>query len=358
MTEQSQSHNLRAIRDCLVHAFNDEELKELFYFSENSALRNVGNQFLYGESLTAWVQKAVSYCERYDLLDELLAEIKDANPRAYARFEPELLIGGTELPREEETHPPIPEILTIASPVYLDLVRVPVGEFLMGSVAARDECAQEDELPPHSVRVPEFHIGLYPVTNLQYQAFMKAAEFYAPDTWESDEVPDGKGNHPVTGVGWREAVAFCSWLREGTGQPFRLPTEAEWEKAARGTDGRIYPWGDEPPHESRCNFGDQVGHTTSIGLYSPQGDSPYGCADMAGNVWEWCQSLYKPYPYRASDGREKLGRGIRVVRGGSWSARSAWIRCACRYTYGFDIGYNTGGFRVVVAPDPLLSGSL
>jgi formylglycine-generating enzyme required for sulfatase activity len=130
--------------------------------------------------------------------------------------------------------------------------------------------------------------------------------------------PWGQKNHPVVSVSWEDALVSCAWLSEETGRRFRLPTEAEWEKAARGTDGPTYPWGDEPPAESLCSFGGKAGDTNPIGRYSPQGDSPYGCADMLGSVWQWCRSLYKHYPYRAGDGREDLQTdGLRVLRGGA-----------------------------------------
>jgi formylglycine-generating enzyme required for sulfatase activity len=158
----------------------------------------------------------------------------------------------------------------------------------------------------------------------------------------------------VVNVTWFDAVAFCEWLSQETGQPFRLPTEAEWEKAARGTDGRIYPWGDDPPDEDRCNFGGNVGATTTIGRYSPQGDSPYGCADMAGNVWEWCQSLDKPYPYAAEDGREDVEKAnvSRVARGGAFLGLLRYVRCAARGRFNPDLWCHVWGFRVVVAPGP------
>ncbi len=105
-------------------------------------------------------------------------------------------------------------------------------------------------------------------------------------------------------VSWDDAVAFCSWLTQASSRDIRLPTEAQWEKAARGTNGNLYPWGNQPPDDVRCNFNMNVGDTTPIGTYSPDGDSPYGCADMAGNVWEWCADWLdeKAYERRAGEG--------------------------------------------------------
>jgi formylglycine-generating enzyme required for sulfatase activity len=141
-------------------------------------------------------------------------------------------------------------------------------------------------------------------------------------------------NHPVMGIPWPEAGAYADWLRARTGRPYRLPTEAEWEKAARGGDGRLWPWGNGWD-SSRANGREAgSGRTTPVGHYSPRGDSPYGCADMAGNVWEWCESLYAPYPYSCDGSREAQNdRAIRVARGGSFRDGPWALRCAGRSGY-------------------------
>jgi len=247
---------------------------------------------------------------------------------------------------------PKPETLTIASPIHLELVRVPAGEFLMGSDPAKDREADDNEQPQHSVYVPEFTIGKYPVTNVQYAAFVRVMKHELPDHWEGGNIPAGKENHPVVNVSWHDAVAFCEWLSQEAGRPFRLPTEAEWEKAARGTDGQIYPWGDEPPTAELCNFDRNIGDTTPVGRYSPRGDSPYGCADVAGNAWEWTRSLYKGYPYDPADGREELDASefiadLRVWRGGSWGNLQDDTRCAYRLWSDPDLSLDVIGFRCV-----------
>jgi iron(II)-dependent oxidoreductase len=187
----------------------------------------------------------------------------------------------------------------------------------------------------------------------------------------------GQANHPVTCVTWYDALYFCDWLTnkmltdvqaESTQNAnqwiVRLPSEAEWEKAGRGTDGRLYPWGNQAPDASLCNFNSTLGDTTLVGKYSPGGDSPYGAADMAGNVWEWMRSLWgkdfsKPdfkYPYRTDDGRENLDASKqipRVLRGGSFRDESSVVRCAGRGGSRPFFYYGDNGFRVVVVAPSL-----
>jgi formylglycine-generating enzyme required for sulfatase activity len=229
-------------------------------------------------------------------------------------------------------------------------VRVSAGSFLMGS-SDDDKLASEDEKPQHTVELSGYRIGKYPVTNREYQAFVTEKGYQLPEDWSGEGYPTEKGDHPVVDVIWEDAQAYCQWLAEKTGRDYRLPTEAEWEKAARGEQGRDYPWGDEWD-ASRCNSNESgIGDTTPVGQFSPQGDSPYGVADMAGNVLEWCSSLYKDYQYVADDGREDPNAdGIRVLRGGAFSPSPLFVRCACRDFNFPNLGSSRIGFRVVVSP--------
>ena len=221
-------------------------------------------------------------------------------------------------------------------------VCIPPGPFLMGSHPSVDRMADLNEQPQHQLSLPVYWIGRYPVTTACFQAFVANSGYR----------PGGTGlnrprNQPVAGVTWYDALAYCRWLSQRSGLSVALPSEAEWEKAARGTDGRRYPWGNQPPTPELCNFH----HPTPVGHYSPQGDSPYGCADMAGNIWEWTRSAYQPYPYRPDDGREALaGDNIRVIRGVSFNNPEQMTRCAFRYRLKPNLSLPTLGFRVVVCP--------
>lgn len=222
------------------------------------------------------------------------------------------------------------DFLFIESPFQLELIRIPAGEFLMGSDPMKDKDAQPAEQPQHRVYVSEFYIGKYPITNAQYSVYARAKRMNFNHSRPSR-------NYPVDEISWYAAAAFCEWLSSETQRPFRLPTEAEWEKAARGTDGRIYPWGDEfDPKKANVSDGELKGlakmlmsDKARVGKYSPHGDSPYGVADMTGNVWEWCADWYYEGEYKrhvTSGGAIKDPTGPatgdrRVLRGGGFGSR-------------------------------------
>ena len=232
------------------------------------------------------------------------------------------------------------------------MVYVPPGPFVMGS-----EVGDDDERPQHTVALDGFWVDRTPVTNAQFVAFLNEEGNQAVGSvpWVDLQNPDGRisysdeafgfeegyGDHPVVGVSWYGARDYAAWVGG------RLPSEAEWEKAARGTDGQVYPWGDGPPTTDLCNYGYNVGRTTPVGRYSPEGDSPYGCADMAGNVWEWTRSLREDYPYDPEDGRETLDAlGLRALRGGTFYGNAHEVRCAARCYRSPHGQKGVNGFRV------------
>lgn len=178
-----------------------------------------------------------------------------------------------------------------------EMVYIPAGEFLMGG-----------EKKP--VLVEAFYVDRYPVTNSEYKRFVDSTRHPFPAHWRGGTYPEGKADHPVVQVRWSDAAAYARWAGK------RLPTEAEWEKAARGTDGREYPWGNEFDKD-KCNTNESgIWDTTPVGQYSPAGDSPYGVGDMAGNVWEWTANGSGPIP--------------RPLRGGSWLDSRHEARCTSR----------------------------
>ena len=221
-----------------------------------------------------------------------------------------------------------------------EMVKIPAGEFKMGSTESNKE------KPVHEVTLRDFCIDKYLVTNVQYRKFCDATgRDYPPD-------PDFLGmsgyftsakweDYPVVNVSWDDARAYGEWAGK------RLPTEAEWEKAARGTDGRKYPWGSTEPDGSQCNFADKqsgmdwadkavddgFARTSPVKQY-PAGTSPFGVMDMAGNVWEWCNDWYAANYYKKSPAKNPSGPETgsdRVLRGGSWAREAADLRCAYRY---------------------------
>jgi formylglycine-generating enzyme required for sulfatase activity len=247
--------------------------------------------------------------------------------------------------------------LPVPVPAEPEMILIPAGEFLMGS-RRRHRFAQDNEQPQHTFYLPDYYIAKTVVTNAQYAAFVQETDERRPTHWGSERgrPPMGKETHPVVYVSWHEAVAYCRWLSEVTSKHYRLPSEAEWEKAARGTDGLIYPWGNRW-NKQRCNSGaDDFDDTLPVGSY-PKGASPYGLLDMAGNVWGWTRSLWgedplQPefkYPYDPGDGREDLEAGDevhRMLRGGSFADVVGDVRCAVRRGHLPYRRFRIVGFRV------------
>lgn len=241
--------------------------------------------------------------------------------------------------------------LRAGAEVQADMVLVPAGEFMMGSEGkALDEDAAER--PVHTVSLPAFLIDKTEVTATQYAQFLNELKRTRDDAGHaflglSQHLPleqadgqwrpkSGREQFPMTDVTWYGATAYAQWAGK------RLPTEAEWEKAARGTDGRKYPWGPNMDY-GKLRFGqDSVGPVGTL----PAGASPYGCLDMAGNAWEWTSSVFKPYPYVATDGREDSSSAERrVARGGSWTGEPHITTTTYRFRPEPTFGHYYLGFR-------------
>ncbi len=234
-----------------------------------------------------------------------------------------------------------------------EMLPVPAGAFSMGS-----NDGPEDERPPHSINLAAFEIDRLPVTNERFAEFLNAvgphnragerlydfddadARIHQSGTrWIADR---GYENHPAVEPSWAGARDYCAWRGK------RLPSEAEWEKAARGNDGRKYTWGNAAPDATRAQFGKRFNDTTAADAF-PAGAGPFGTLGMAGNAWEWVSSAYKPYPYSADDGRENLTAGpVRGARGGGHDSPAAEITTTQRGRYlsrNPRAGHHNIGFR-------------
>ncbi|HMT20619.1 MAG TPA: SUMF1/EgtB/PvdO family nonheme iron enzyme [Promineifilum sp.] len=316
------------LRKFIVQFFSDEGLETLCfdYFPE------AANEFGSGMSKNRKVIVLISHCERRDRLADLHAALMRERAEAWNRA------FASSVDHERERQMPKSD-RRIHEKTGIELIRIPAGPFLYG-----DDKRKIDLL--------EYWIGRYPATNAQFARFYRGTNPRATgrvkgpgrtrigsDHWAGVKGADwhhpggpttsieGKDDHPVVQVSWHDAKAFCDWAG------LILSREEQWEKAARGTDGRIWPWGDDPPTVERCNFDRNVGDTTPVGKYSPQGDSPYGCADMAGNVLEWAASWYA----------QKLRPAL---RGGSWDCNDQDTRIACRGDDNPDHRGDNIGFRV------------
>jgi formylglycine-generating enzyme required for sulfatase activity len=307
-------------------------------------------------------------CIRHGLVDVLRRDALPAVERAGAGN----TLGTLGDPRFDPVHWFLP------GEALLGFIDIPGGHFRMGSDPEHDSGAFKDESPQHEFTLEAYYIARYPVTGAQFRVFDDEAN-HKFDLWDWNKHP----HHPVVGITWYEALAYCDWLDgklSETGKKLieagnlsaqervfwqglvddklrvTLPSEAQWEKAARGhQDGRIYPWGDDPD-PNRANY-DETGISapSAVGCF-PGGASPYGVQDMSGNVWEWTRSLRGKefeYPYNPEDGRENLDadREVRrVLRGGAFSNLHRLVRCAFRANDDPDFWNDSIGFRVVVSP--------
>lgn len=271
---------------------------------------------------------------------------------------------------------------------------IPNGDCIIGS-ADDDPLAWGDEHPLHTIQFPyDYWCARFPLTNQQFDQFVSETGFITlaeklgwafvfnsnGDVWEKIEgadwrFPTGPGegieskmNHPAAVIGFYDALAYLEWLNQRfsadlpEGYQLALPTEVEWEKVARGPGRYRYPWGDDWDRTLACWYEsrDEVG-TMPIGSFSPAGDCVYGCADMAGNIWEWTSTLWGPdketqsfkYPYQGDDGREDQAAGkdyFRIIRGGSFKNDPEALRSACRDLDPPDYALNNLGFRVFITP--------
>jgi formylglycine-generating enzyme required for sulfatase activity len=252
------------------------------------------------------------------------------------------------------------------------MVALAGGTFLIGE--SRETKQYDDEINDHPLSVPAFELARYLVTNAQYARFIEADGYQPgqpwwelagqrwlhskgqtqPLRWGDERFGQTRPNHPVVGVTWYEAIAFCCWLTQTLNDSFvyMLPSEAEWEYAARGTTRRMYAWGDQAPDDERVNYDQTYGGTTTVGCFAA-GATPEGLLDLAGNVWEWTRSQNRPYPYDPNDGRESGDYSDKerfILRGGSWSSSAINLRASDRDKLMPNICDHFIGFRLIRRP--------
>jgi toxoflavin biosynthesis protein ToxD len=236
-------------------------------------------------------------------------------------------------------------------PILPDLITIPAGRVTMGGYGTAWSVT---ERPAAEVHVEAFAIGRTPVTVAEFVVFMRATGAKPRRAWGGLTPPPGIEDHPVTNCSWRDASAYAEWLSCETGRSFCLPTEAQWERAARGDTVCCWPWGDVFAQRCANTSEADIGRTTPVTAH-PDGASPFGVLDMAGNVWEWTRDLWKPYPYTPTLENPPLPVGShedsrRVLRGGSWMGDSGFARCASRVRWQpISIFSGQVGFRLACA---------
>ena len=290
------NYNWPNIRILLSEGFTESELRRLC--TDHPTFRKLRHDVANLHAKSEVVDSLVEFADTRLCVADLLAWAKNENPARFElhgpyasdeapvrpdRFQADAMFPQPDMSEEIPRQPFEPEMITI-----------PAGYFWMGTDRAKLEAAgiewqdwMADETPYHRLQLPEYQIGKYPVTNTEYGHFIEAGG-PEPNYWFDKKY--NQSQQPVVGVNFHDALSYCQWLSEETGRNYTLPSEAEWEKAARGRYGRIWPWGNQWD-EKRCNSHESGFRKPSpVGQFSPQGDSPYGLVDVAGNVWEWTRS--------------------------------------------------------------------
>ena len=313
-----QMPNNEQLLNFIREIFNEEELDGFIfiYFEE------LGEYLSNSMSEIQKIIELIQYCKRNKSLDALLQALQKAREQRFDQWQEEL-----SATKESANILPSPTLEETPQTYFhektgLSFVRVPAGEFLFG------------DDPPTQMNLPEFWISKTLVTNSVYKRFIDENPAYRVPrvflgmdyNWDKDKrtFANWRADHPVTLVSWDDAMAFCQWAGVS------MPTEMQWEKAARGTDGRFFPWGNHVPTSNLCNFDDNEEGTTPVGRYSPQGDSPYGCVDMSGNVCEWCLAN-EP-----------------VLQNGGWDSSPEKLRVYYKDDNLASLRVHDNGFRVVL----------
>ena len=280
----SDRQKLTQLRKLLIQHFSLDELRVLCF--------DLGLEYedLPGDTLSTKIHAMIGHLQRRSQLPTLLEEVAEQRPA----------VAWPALNNHPASTSSAPAAKNYVEPkTGLEMIHIPAGEFLYG---------EEKRL----AYLPDYWIAKTPVTNAHYLRLVQTTGYPPPKHWQGKYPPGGIAQHPVVNVSWHDAAAFAEW------RGMRLPAEEEWEKAARGPEGLIYPWGNEWK-ANECNSEEaEIGSTTPVGHYSPQGDSPYGCVDMAGNVLEWTASWFDEKEIRYS------------LRGGAFNINPSYCHAACR----------------------------
>lgn len=354
---------LMAVEQMVLESYDFQAIdavNRLYRQADNHDTRNADIYILVGEAISAIGRPSLTKdATGQDLLQDIRRtfytlcqnEQLTVSKRAYIGS----LLGEVGDPRFEA------EIVDGHAVIFPEFVHVPAGTFKMGLKDASSEDVLPDEISCE-ISLPDYQIAKYPVTEAEYEMFIRATGYsQIPGYWRHNRPPEGKHNHPVTDISWEDANQYCKWLTAmarkkkniANDKVIRLPTEAEWEKAARWNATEaisyLYPWGDEWLVDA-CNVLDTgLGATSPVGIFE-KGKSFFEIYDAVGNVFEWCNSLAKEYPYHALDGRETHTiKGVRIARGGSWYTIRRFASGVYRGRMSQESKSPSFGFRVVIA---------